>query len=64
MHIVRLKISCFLGARLAGVTLGRRVEKVAGGCWGQRRIKQAAVEGIVPMCVNCGVVTSLVEAVK
>lgn len=64
MRIVRLKISCFPGVRLADVALSRRAEKVAGGCWRQRRIEQDAVEEIVPMSVDYGVVASLAEAVK
>ena len=59
MHIVRLKISRFSGARLADVALGRRAERVAGGCWGQRRIEQDAVEGIRPMSADYRVVTPL-----
>jgi hypothetical protein len=59
MHIVRLKISRFSGARLADVALGRRAERVAGSCWGQRRIEQLAVEGIRPMSADYRVVTRL-----
>jgi hypothetical protein len=59
MHIVGLKISRCSGARLADVALGHRAERVAGGCWGQRRIEQDAVEGIRPMSADYCVVTRL-----
>lgn len=73
MHIVRLKISGFRGVRSPCVALGRRAEKVAGGCLEQRTAgseelrtneNQTIARGYKhceTIGVDCGGVTSMAE---
>ena len=75
MHIVRLKISGFRGVRSPCVALGRRAEKVAGGCLEQRTAgseelrtneNQTIARGhkhCETIGVDCGGVTSVAEDV-